>query len=284
MKIVFTVIIAVMQAFIVIIPLKGKLSDNRHKFPKNFTRLGYSLIVCCFITLACTIILYFLSEEEEKAGQELLQYQLRNRDSVHQNLITEANKHYIVTLDSSNKATMELLAKYGLKYDSSQKVIAKLVRDSSKRSTTIIRAEDPELSLCPENGITDVFNRNDTLLLKLRFCSSKSTSRIEILKLTTVIAQGDYMNLKPDNIRVIDKNRTIQDSYSQVESSSATVIQMRYPNVLNANMVYVRIHGTYTNVDKTKKFKVDILHGYDIRHKQYGSVSPILSDRIRALL
>jgi hypothetical protein len=58
MKLILTVIIAILQAFIVIIPLRGKLSDNRRKFPNNFTWRGYSLIGCCILTIVCTSIVF----------------------------------------------------------------------------------------------------------------------------------------------------------------------------------------------------------------------------------
>jgi hypothetical protein len=139
MKILLTVIIAIMQTFIVTIPLKGKLSDNRHKFPKNFTKLGWMLITCCIVTMACTILVFIVTGKEEEKSKLTLSNQLKERDSLHQQRIIEAGNRYIGKLDSSDKKTIEALAKYGLKYDTAEKRIEKLVRDSLNRKVTIVK-------------------------------------------------------------------------------------------------------------------------------------------------
>lgn len=282
MKIFLTILIALMQAFIVIIPLRGKLSDNRFNFPKSFTKLGYWLIACCVITILSTVGLFFLSEKEENESRKSLSTQLAQRDSIHQMNIDNANVRYVHTLDSSNKETIRLLAEYGLQYDSSQKVIEKLVRDSSKRNLTIV--ENPELSFCASDGINDVTFRNDTLFLKVNLCSAKSISRIDSLKITTLVCDGDYNGLIPGSLKLVSKDYLVEDDDSQVESNSKTIVQMRYPRAPKGNMVYIRLKGTYKNQDQSKVFKVDIVHGYDIKNKQYGSATPIPNRLIRTFI
>ncbi|MEJ8816434.1 hypothetical protein [Lacibacter sp. H407] len=125
MKIILTIIIAIMQTLIVIIPLKGKLSDNTSKFTKNFTKLGWVLISCYIVTTFCTVIFFLVTDAEEEESKSSLFSQLQERDSIHQQRIIEAGKSYTEQLNSSNKNTIEALAKYGLKYDTAQKTIEK---------------------------------------------------------------------------------------------------------------------------------------------------------------
>ena len=273
-----------MQGLIAIIPLKGKLSDNRFDFPKNFTRLGYSLIVCCIITMICTILLFSKSEKEEDEYKTILKSELSTRDSIHQKRIDQANEKYILKLDSNNKNTIELLAKYGLKYDSSQKVIAKLVQDSSKRNITIINGDDPVLMFCSGSGIYDVIHRKDTLFFKIKLCSEKATSKIEELKVTTLGSKSNYLDPDPNNFKLLGKDKIIQDKYSQVESNSISEIEINYSPVPYYSMIFVRIYGTYYNSDKSKKFTIDVIYGYDIEYKKFGAAMPITNRRIRDTL
>jgi len=240
MKIVLTIIIAIMQALIVIIPLKGKLSDNRSKFPRNFTKLGYSLIVFCIITIICTILLFTTSEQEQKNTQKLLQTELKNRDSINQNKIDAANEKYIFKLDSSDKNTIKLLAQYGLKYDSSEKRIEKLVTDSANKHITIINSEDPIFNLCD----VEVVNKNtDSITFKLIFCSRDATSYNIDFKLDffSKIGRGDEYFYIYRNLKILPPNTNInKDKFQSIE--------MGIKN-FNTSAYFFHLRGTYKKFD-----------------------------------
>lgn len=284
MKLILTISVAILQAFIVIIPLKGKLSDNRRKFPYNFTFRGYILIICCLLTITCTTLIFIITDKVDEKSKQILFNQLRSSDSLHQQRIIESGNKYINKLDSSDKNTIELLAKYGLKYDSSQNIIAKLIKDSTKRNVTIVNGEDPVLMLCSGNGIKNAVFNGDTLSLNILLCSEKSTSKIKELNLTILSSNGTYTTSKNYDLALIRKSHKIQNKYSQIESNSSTEIETTYFHVLNQNMIYLRITGEYTNFDNTKHFPIDIIYGYDIKNKKFGTASIDQDEKIRKFL
>ena len=64
MKIILTAIITILQVISIIIPLNGKLSDNRKNFPKNLTKKGISFVFTNILFLFFAIILFVISENE----------------------------------------------------------------------------------------------------------------------------------------------------------------------------------------------------------------------------
>ena len=194
MTLILTIVIAIMQALIVIIPLKGKLSDNRYKFPKYFTNRGYFLISCCVVTVIATVSVFFITEREERLSKRILDQQLKERDSIHQQKIVEAGKQYIEELDKSNKNTVEVLAKYGLHYDSLQNKIVKLIRDSAN-------ADVPYLSICGYRS-DEFYRNNDIIKFPVELCNNQSTVASNIQANIKLIFQrgNDVANLYNENV------------------------------------------------------------------------------------
>ena len=275
MKIILFLIIGILQSLITIIPTKGKVSDNRNRFYK-FTNLGWKLVLCIIISLTCTFILFCITEEESNRKEKL-----------HETKELQASKDYSKLLDSTNKKNLiiytEVLAKYGLKYDSSQNIIAKLVKDSTKKVVTIINGEDPVLMLCSGIGIDDVYNRSDTLFLKINLCSDKSTSKVIELKVTTLGSMSDYRDISQNDFKLLGKDKIIQKN-SYIESNSISGIEMNYSPVPIFNMIYIRIYGSFSKVDNSKTTLIDRIYGYDLKNRKFGTAMPETIERIKKFL
>ena len=200
--------------------------------------------------------------------------QLR-RDSINRVYTNESNSKIVLSFT-------EGLAKYGLKFDTVRHRIEKLVRDSTKRNVTIV--ENPELSLCPIDGLYDIFYRTDTLFFKLNFCSAKAISIVDSLKVTILVADGDINVFMPKSLKIVNQDILIEDNGGQIESNSKTGIQLHFPHAPIGNMVYVKVYGTYKNQDRSKTMSIDVLYGFDIKNNQYGSATPIPNRFIRDFL
>ena len=265
-----------MQTLIVIIPLKGKLSDNRTKFPKNFTKLGWFLISCCVVTTICTIIFFILTDREEEKGKLILSTQLQQRDSIHQQKIIEAGKSYTAKLDSSNKNTIEALAKYGLKYDTAQKRIEKLVSDSSKRNITIIQGNDPVFGICSDKGIRIQEKHGDTLDLVFSYCYKYSPANLK-LSLYTVGAIGGQFIL-------IGKMNNYFSKKNGLEIDGAFEDQLTVINGSKSSKLFFYITGTYTKQGNSKVINIDEVYSYDITSNKSGFSSDKIKENIKSFV
>jgi len=252
MKIILTVIIALMQLIIAIIPIKGKLSTEK-RFPKNFTLRGYILIISCIITTICTILLFWKSEYDDNESQLILKKELKSRDSLNDLSISTANKNYVIKLDSSGKKTIELLAKYGLKVDSAQHRIEKLVLDSTKIVNKIYNSEDPVFELC---NVTVESKTKDSIHFKHFYCSEDATSYSIDFTLDVLCRTSK------DEFFYIWKNRRIIQSNSIIKKSKYSSIGMSIPTIPEARHYIFYIKGTYKKFDG-KVIQIDEITTYD---------------------
>jgi|ERR1035437_1143514 hypothetical protein len=154
---------------IAFITATNKISDNRKNKLKWLNNRGWLVVICGVILIVLPALQYWLNLQADQKKEKYIQLEQNKKDSI-TNATNEANKNKIIITFT------EALRKYGLKYDSSQKVIAKLVRDSANKITTIINANEPDLDFCPGKGIQLTNKANDTFNLKVNICSLVGTS------------------------------------------------------------------------------------------------------------
>lgn len=262
MKLVLTIIISIMQVLIVLIPIKGKLKDNRYRFPKNFTSLGYLLISCCIITTLSTISIFIISENEEKNSKAELSSRLAERDSINQTKMNNVVSIYSDKIDSSNKITIEILAKYGLKYDSVQNRIEKLIKDSTKKNVTIIQENLPVINVCSENGIKLKKSYKDSFDLEINFCYNYSPAKININVAVLMPRNGKwYLVGKVDNF-------IKRDSPLDLEGAIGKLLPLIVANT--SNTLYFKINGNYTNKKGDLTYIINDVVTFNIAKQEQG--------------
>jgi hypothetical protein len=276
MKLFLTIAIAILQAFIVIIPLKGKLSDNRRKFPYNFTWKGYFLITSCILTIICTVFVLLMADKDEELSRINLTSQLRVRDSIYQNQIREAATKYEDKLDRSDKNIIELLAKYGLRYDSAQKAIAKLVKDSSTKKITIIQENNPTISLCIDKGIKVLKNQNDSLQLQFWFCYTHSPANISFDLRTLIVSNGKWEEVG-NRINLVNRKESL-DIDGSLEGNRLFISNSPY------SKFYFYLIGNYTNKNGTQSFRHNDAFVYDVNGEDLRLVKDNIISEIEKFL
>lgn len=269
MKLFLTFLIGFLQLFIVVIPLNGKLADNRKPFLKKYTSRGKLLIACCILTLILTTIVFRISDAEEKEATQLLKQQLSYSDSLHRIQIKETGLTFV-----------EALAKYGLKYDSSQKIIEKLVRDSLTHSVTnIISSEDPILEVCVPNGIKFIREEAKYFYYSLEICSNLASSS-DINLNYTVLSSSE---LPPKQLYYISTDNVFE-SNGTLSSSYSVTIHFVSPKITSQNMIYLILKGTYKNYDKTKKYTIRRIYWHNRNNNTYGLLKGASADVVNTYL
>lgn len=160
MKTILFVILAIIQVVIALLPSLGKLyREENGPFSYKTTVWGKLLHIACILGLLFTIGLYLYTQEEEENSRKSLTMGLSQRDSLHR-----------IHLDSIQNNTIELLAKYGYKVDSSNNQIIKAI-DISK-----VNIESPLIEVC-KDGIKGLHKTNDSLYFNLSLCNKKMISQ-----------------------------------------------------------------------------------------------------------
>jgi hypothetical protein len=245
MKLILTVIIAAMQFLIVIIPLKGKMTDGRLNFP-HLTKKGKYLVTCCIATLIASIWLFIRIDNDENESQQKFENDLKIE-------LKKANDSYNSKMDLSNKNTIEILAKYGLKVDSSQKRIEKLVKDSTNIVTKIYNSEDPDFGMY---NIETIKRTTDTLKIKLIFSSNDATSYKVNFKMDIAV-----IDLK-GKLKVILRNFNTLAPNVTMNKNKGLSHEVSFSNP-NYHSIIFRLKGDYYKFDH-KRIILDKLYSYEI--------------------
>ncbi|HLD52082.1 MAG TPA: hypothetical protein VJA82_02150 [Sediminibacterium sp.] len=262
MKTIFFLLLLIAQAFIVILPYQGKLTDNRKKFPKNFTRYGWVLISLSAFNILLTIWIFTISERENTQNALDLKKAVLETTNL-------ASSNYEKKLDSNNLKTIELLAKYGLKYDSAQKIISKLIIDSS-RKTIIQNDVNPTLDFANDVGIQFVSRSKDSYDFNIVTYSFESSTKNLDAKLLAVI------KLKNGNLSLISRGIIYGHKNIDVPFNTFFEYGCKFQSKLDFDVVYFILIGTYFNTSGNKKFELNSIRGFDMNRNKL--IAPLSDD------
>lgn len=198
------------------------------------------------LLLVCTSIftLWLTSQNEQKKDLEQKKEKKIN-DSIAQARINAAVGE---VSDKFGKA----VGQYNLRVDSGFDGVIKMVRDSAKRVYSLIKEDDPYFGLCIPDTSSIKFEKVDNrkTLVKMNFCSYKSTSRNIYLNLAFIIASKEGYKIVTE---VAFTNTDVrEDALTQLRR------EITITNSINDN-IYVYMYGSYTNSSNSKHFIVNKL-------------------------
>ncbi|WP_183560673.1 hypothetical protein [Mucilaginibacter sp. SP1R1] len=276
MKIFLIILIALCQVAITIIPSKYAISDNRHNFPKNFTKWGWGLIAVCVVTMGASIWIFIIGDHEQSDAQETLKTELRSRDSIHEKSIVKLSHNYTVKVDSSYKKSEEtfiaVTAKYGLHYDSVSKKL------ENKIDTAKVEMQ-PDVALNKSNGIELDSTVNNSYYFRYNLAAYDAAAKNINMAL---IFFGMHKDGKIAIVKDKDPKypRNLHLSKDQVLSYGVTI------NSTDIKALYIYLHGTYTNIGGNKLHRVDEIYSYEIGAKpfSFGAPNGAISENIRSLI
>ena len=163
----------------------------------------------------------------------------------------------------------EVMAKYGLKYDSAKKQIEKLVRDSARS------LPDPELYLINDNGIMLDSISNNFLYLKFSLVDLRAPSKNIKLK--------SYFLGELNNRYILYDGSDNDDRFIPFGESMGTDLITTFCRSLPSNKVskiYCLLKGEFTNYTENKKYTINQLYMYSIWNKKFGSVATPYYEKI----
>src|SRR5579859_3479104 len=151
------------------------IDQNRPGWIQKITGRGWLLIACALGVLAVN----FYKDKTNEKKLEIADVAKKKDDE-------KNKKDILIAVDNATNSNISTftksLALYNLRYDSGQKAIVKLIRDSSKKVVNNIQDPDPHFGLClpsnpSDNGnlvIKKNDNNSDSLLFY--FCSLYNSS------------------------------------------------------------------------------------------------------------
>ena len=247
----------------------GKLLDRRRKGIKIVTKRGWLIILLNLGIIILSVFQYFFNERDLKRKDAEATKKQTIRDSVLKSNYDSSLYVLKNKFDTSNLKTVttisQTLGKYGYLFDSAQKRLVKIISDSSK--TKIIEQPDPILSICSFQGIKLTKTENGLNYFDLLFCSEGAGStgfniNIAIL-LSDSITSNNYFYFK-DNLKLQD--------HLQIAKDAAFVEHFNFSDKISFIFLYVYVSGTYTNIDRSKRFKIDDIYYFNKNGRTVGLV------------
>lgn len=247
---------------------KRKSTEPRQIFRGNVKRIvPYKSIGVIAVSLFSGTIAGFqyLNEKQEANLQKVKEESIRS----HSDSIASAR------IEKSKDETINALGRYSLKYDSAQKEIERLVRDSSRKTVSIIQGPDPEFSFCVADPISPSDTTIDNIFFKINFCSYKAVSR-NIKIACFLVTQNLSLTYQFQKIFF-----AIPSGFF-VNSETGFTFKLSIPKdiVHTTKRVYVMMKGSYQNNDMTKIFPIEETILYDCLERRAGSPNDYLQSKI----
>lgn len=252
-------LIAICSALAGVVPSTGRITDNRKKFPKNINPRGWFTFFCLSIVVTATITQLIVSKEKEKHAQ----IEQVKKDSINKVVYNQALTDMKMKYDTSNLKTIttitETLGKYGYKLDSSSNRLVKILRDSTR--SKVVESVSPTLSLCPgDDPIKYEKVDYETIKVVVKLCSIGSGStnfkvNYDFIFETTsgkfhVSTFNDFL---PKDLRL---------PYLVGEYKAFT-----FRTDEDVENIYVRLYGSYTNLEKNRIYKANDMYVYNVSSK-----------------
>jgi hypothetical protein len=176
----FNLILTVLAGIVLIVPFTGKVYDGRSKWFKRFTIRGWIL---CAAVIGSIIVNYYKDEQVETDDlikADIVKKEKKTDKAMSDKKTNESNAKIVSAFTTA-------LAQYGLKYDSTQKVIQTLVRDSTKKEVKVVNAQ-PNINVC---GISLVNKGTDSCKFKIEICCKYAPSLKTYMKMNIALEKND---------------------------------------------------------------------------------------------
>jgi hypothetical protein len=176
----------------------------------------------------------------------------------------EATKRDSLSREDS-KRIIESLAKYNFQYDSINRKVIQLLRDSIKSIT--VNANEPDLNWCGHDGIIIRSTDDNHINYYIKLCAYMATCDHINAKFKIVVQMTDMSLVAIDSI--------FQLGYPDVKISPTN--SMSWPYVLNVNPsnvngIMIQFSATYTDLGGKKKYGTERTAAYDLKRQVFGDI------------
>lgn len=250
-NIVFVFLIAIATGYLTFLTTKGGLTNNKfNNLNKRITKRGKTVICVLIIILSLLITQECNTQKVSKKNEGSLKIEMLKRDSIITSKVS-------IGVESNRKKLFEDLSKAfaneALYFDTLKNKI-EIIRDSAITTINNFHGDNPIL-LLENNGISskDTTKKKGTYQITFKSVDA-GTSGFNIKSYILTETEDGYedlsmLNLFPKGLK-IPKNSNWSAGFGSVNNPFA-------------KKIYIHIKGEYFNTDRTKKFEIDNLYGYD---------------------
>jgi hypothetical protein len=220
-------------------------------FFSSLTSHGRLVVALTILILILTITQFiytnYSSEQAATKRDSILRSEYRQSIERMRNDYVISSDSLKIKYDTSTANIIEALAKYGLKYDTAQERIEKLVRDSSNNKTTIIQGDAPTVRLCNDDGLKLSGWEKDTLRFSIKLCSYSASSILNNLQYYILCSENSIVD-DLSKLEYVGNHEWIKQPFGITkEGYIIGERNIRGWHVHAIKYVYILIKGAYTD-------------------------------------
>lgn len=241
---------------------QNQIFQPRTYFP--LTKKGLILSVIFLFIIGLSIWAEVDDQNDKKAVEIANRNEISLRDSIAIKTQNYRDSIAFVRLQESKRETIEALAQYGLKYDTAQRRIEKLVRDSSR--VLIVKGTEPLIKFCASTPVT-VIKSTNTDSVTVRVCNEGAVSRNITMRFFFFVAEKDQHDLYKKLEYVYEYRGLISPfALGTPEWRNFTI---PFKSEIEEMRMFVLVTGSYTNSDASKTFLIDDAILFDFKQNQH---------------
>jgi hypothetical protein len=276
MDILITVTLFLLVIFSAFIATKGTVTDDRYNGCKRFTKYGRTFMAVNVIMLFILISQHYHNKYIAKINDQEYQIKQDTRDSIVKVRYDSSLMVMKSEFDASNIRTIatvaDMLGKYGYKLDSVNRRLVKVLKEAPR--TNVMFSNDPVL-VC--SAFTLYEQTRGISVYEVDLCSYYAGS-------AEFDIQGNFAaaNSLHHNIYLGGKN--ILDLEDRIPKDSINSFYIGINNDSLFSYVFIRLSGSYKNMEGSKTFHIDDVIVYDINAKTFFTAARSIREEIIAFM
>lgn len=252
---IYNLILGFLALVVVIIPFTGEVYSRKASLIKSFTARGWTVLFAFIISILVNYFKDLQVDKDDKAKDRVTKSEKHKDDPISRKRNDESNAKIVNTFTSS-------LAKYNLRYDSTQNQVLRFVRDSAKKNIRVINRNNPEFDIIDIN-LKSI--KNDTATFSIgTICKQAAGYKINLFCYVVLQnkAKTSYEFVSSLNPHIFHDLQMPGDKDYHFE-----MFLNKTPK--NWGRVFLLFKGNYENLEG-KKFNYKKLLLYDIDDKNFG--------------
>ena len=272
LNIIITIALFLLVLFSLFMATKGILTDETNKGFKHLTKHGQRLVAINVIILFVLVAQQYHDKYRVQIKEQEYLIKQDTRDSILKVRYDSSLVDMKSKFDESNIKTIitvaDVLGKYGYKLDSANHGLVKVLKESPK--TKVNLPNDPVL-LCNAFILCEQTRGNS--VYKIEICSYDAGS-------TGFDIKGNFLAVDSLGREVYLGGKTIFNYEDRIPKDSINGFYMGLDNYGLYLYVFIRLSGSYKNIDGSKSFLIDDVIAYNIKARTFRAAAGSMREEI----
>ena len=268
-----TIALFFLVLYSIFLATKGHATEETNK---GFKPFGRRLVVVNVITLVLLMVQHYHNRYLVKIKDQEYQIKQDTRDSIgkarYDSLLFGMKSNYDASNIKTITAVADALGKYGYKLDSTNRRLVRILKESTYTKGNL--SNDPVL-FCSAFLLCEQTNGNSVYRIEIGSNDAGATG----FDIT-----GNFLAVDSLHHKIYLGGKTIFDFKDRIPKDSINGFYMGIDNYGLYSHIFIRLSGSYKNMEGSKSFLIDDVIAYNIKDKTFQTAKGSIREEIIAFL